>query len=173
VSGAPGLRALVLGGVLLASAGLATLLHHEPAVVIEAAAGDGQASERAWIGPAFVAALERLRAGDAAGAEARFAAISARAPWLVEAHVNRGFALLGLERPRGAVDAFQQALALRPHQANAYYGLGVAHDLLGNRDDAVGAMRTFVHLAPPDSPHVRRARSAIWEWQDARDDTAR
>ncbi|HSO06802.1 MAG TPA: tetratricopeptide repeat protein [Pelomicrobium sp.] len=86
-------------------------------------------------------------------------------PALPEAHVNLGYALIGLERYGAARDFFEGATALRPAQANAYYGLAVALEALGDVAGALGAMRTFVHLAPGDDPFRRRARAAIWEWE--------
>ncbi len=41
-------------------------------------------------------------------------------PRLPEAHVNMGFALLGLEKHKAAQDFFQGAVALNPRRANAY-----------------------------------------------------
>ena len=86
-------------------------------------------------------------------------------PTLAEAHVNMGYALLGLGRHGAARDFFEGATALRPGQANAYYGLAVALEAGGDLAGATGAMRTFVHLSPPDDPFVRKARAALWEWQ--------
>jgi len=86
-------------------------------------------------------------------------------PDMPEAHVNAGFALLGLEEPQLARRSFERALELRARQVNAYYGLGLALEELGDRSSALGAMRTYVHLAAPDDPFVRKARSALWEWQ--------
>ncbi len=89
-------------------------------------------------------------------------------PALPEAHVNMGFALIGLERYDAARDFFESALALRKEQANAYYGLAVALDELRDRPGAIGAMRTFVHLSKPDDPYVRKAEAAVWEWEAER-----
>jgi hypothetical protein len=58
-------------------------------------------------------------------------------------------------------------MALRPEQANAYYGLAVALEALGDRPGALGAMRSFVHLAKEGDPWVPKARAALWEWQAA------
>lgn len=88
------------------------------------------------------------------------------APSLPEAHVNAGFALIGLDRHRRAQRHFQYAIDLRPTQLNAYYGLALSLEGLGELDGALGAMRTFVHLAGDSNPHARRAWSAIWEWQN-------
>ena len=35
------------------------------------------------------------------------------------------------------------------------------NDLAG----ALGAMRSFIHLSTAADPYLRRARSAIWEWE--------
>jgi predicted Zn-dependent protease len=90
-------------------------------------------------------------------------------PGLPEAHVNMGYAMLGLERFKAAADFFSEATERRPGQANAYYGLAVALEAQGDVAGALGAMRTFVHLSPPDDPFVRKARAALWEWQVARE----
>ncbi|MBW2292414.1 MAG: tetratricopeptide repeat protein [Deltaproteobacteria bacterium] len=89
------------------------------------------------------------------------------APRMPEAHTNRGFALLGLKRPELAEQAFRQALEIKREQLNAYYGLAIAREDLGDRPGALGAMRTFVHLANAEDPFVRKGRAALWEWQDA------
>jgi tetratricopeptide (TPR) repeat protein len=90
------------------------------------------------------------------------------APRMPEAHVNMGYALLGLGRYQPAQDFFVSALALRPGQTNAYFGLAVAKEGLSDLPGALGAMRTFVHLSPNDDAYLRRARAAIWEWEQAR-----
>lgn len=87
------------------------------------------------------------------------------APEVPEVHVNMGFALLGLSRHAAARDFFLGAAELQPGQANAYYGLAIALDALGDRPGALGAMRTFVHLTVPDDPWLPKARAALWEWQ--------
>jgi tetratricopeptide (TPR) repeat protein len=88
------------------------------------------------------------------------------APRLTEAHVNMGFALLGLQRPAAARAAFDAAIGLKADQANAYYGLAMAHEGLGDLELAIGAMRSYLHLArAEDEAHLRRARAALWEWE--------
>ncbi len=86
-------------------------------------------------------------------------------PQMPEAHVDMGYALLGLGRYAAARDFFESALALRPAQHNAYYGLAIALDELKDLAGAVGAMRTYVHLAKADDPYLRKANAALWEWQ--------
>jgi len=86
-------------------------------------------------------------------------------PAMPEAHVNAGFALLGMDRPDAASDFFRSAIELRPRQLNAYYGLAEALERTGDLAGARGAMRTYAHLAPADDPFRRKAESALWEWQ--------
>lgn len=100
--------------------------------------------------------------------------VLALAPELPEAHVNMGFALLGLGRLDEARDFFAGATALRPGQANAYYGLAMASEAQGDLPYARGAMRSYLHLARAESPeHLRRARAALWEWEQAASAPAR
>ncbi len=86
-------------------------------------------------------------------------------PKMPEAHVNMGFALMGLKRYKAAGDFFASAIRLKPYQGNAYWGLAVSLDQLGDTEAALGAMRSYIHLAPPNDPYVRKARSALWEWE--------
>jgi len=88
------------------------------------------------------------------------------APRMPEAYVNMGYALLGLKRYHAAHDFFRTATDLDPYQANAYWGLAVALENGGDLKAALGAMRIFIHLAEPGDPFVRRARSALWEWEN-------
>lgn len=87
------------------------------------------------------------------------------APDMPEAHVNSGFALIGLGRFAVARDFFEGALALRKNQVNAYYGLAEALEGLNDLPGALGAMRTYLHLAPANDPYRRKAESALWEWE--------
>jgi tetratricopeptide (TPR) repeat protein len=88
------------------------------------------------------------------------------APRMPEAHVNMGYALLGLEQPDAAGGFFQAAIELNPRQANAYYGLAEAAEARGDYESALGAMRTFLHLSKADDPFRTKARSALWEWEE-------
>lgn len=86
-------------------------------------------------------------------------------PQMPEAHVNMGFALFGLERFEAARDFFYSAIELRPEQANAYFGLAISLERLGDLEGALGAMRTYLHRSKEDGAYQRRARAAIWEWE--------
>ena len=87
------------------------------------------------------------------------------APELPEAHANMGFALLGLRQWAQARSFFEAATDLRRDQINAYYGLAIALDELGELQGAVGAMQSYVHRVPPDDPFRSRAEAALWEWR--------
>lgn len=89
-------------------------------------------------------------------------------PALPEAHVNAGFALVGLEDYGKARAFFGTAIDLRPRQANAYYGLALALEGAGDLPGARGAMRTYLHLAPREDTYRRKAEAALWEWESAR-----
>jgi tetratricopeptide (TPR) repeat protein len=86
-------------------------------------------------------------------------------PDMPEAHVNAGFALLGLQHYAVARDFFEGAIELRKNQLNAYYGLAEALGGLNDLQGALGAMSTYLHLAPLDDPYRQKAASAISEWR--------
>jgi cytochrome c oxidase subunit I len=88
------------------------------------------------------------------------------APKMPEAHVNMGFALLGLQRYDMARTSFENATALKRDQLNAYFGLAVALEGLRDLQGALGAMRSYVHLSKADDPYLRKANAAIWEWEE-------
>jgi len=89
------------------------------------------------------------------------------APKMPEAHVNMGFALLGQKHYQLAAKYFSAATDLNAYQGNAYWGLALAYENLGDLQGALGAMRTYIHLAPKGDPFVTKARSALWEWESA------
>ena len=96
-----------------------------------------------------------------------FHRVLALEPAMPEAHVNAGFALLGMKQPAAARSFFEGAIALRKEQLNAYYGLAVAAEQLGDLPAARGAMRTYAHLARKDDPFRRKAEAALWEWESS------
>jgi len=90
------------------------------------------------------------------------------APALPEAHVNMGFALLGLSRHAAARDFFVEAIKLNKHQVNAYYGLALAQHGLKDLPAAIGAMRTYQHLIPASDPYRSRAEAVLMDWEAQR-----
>jgi hypothetical protein len=89
-------------------------------------------------------------------------------PRLPEAHVNMGFALLGLKSYDAARNSFETAIDLRPTQANAYNGLALALKGMNDTEGAIGAMRSYIHLSAPDDPYLTNARAILSEWETAR-----
>lgn len=85
-------------------------------------------------------------------------------PRLPEAHVNMGYALIGLKQYQEAADFFNTATEINPMQINAYYGLALAYEGVKNYTSAISAMESYIHLAAEDDPHLNKARSASWEW---------
>ncbi|HQQ72003.1 MAG TPA: tetratricopeptide repeat protein [Alicycliphilus sp.] len=117
----------------------------------------------------FDQAVAMLRQGEYEHAVTALHRVLVLAPKMPEAHVNMGFALLGLKRTKAARDFFESATVLKPDQANAYYGLALAWEASGDLAMATGAMRTYLHLARDEDPkHLARARAALWEWDRAR-----
>lgn len=89
-------------------------------------------------------------------------------PRLPEAHVNMGFALLGLKQYEESQRSFETAIDLRSAQANAYYGLALAMKGMNDTEGAIGAMRSYIHLSSPDDPYLNNARATLSEWETAR-----
>jgi tetratricopeptide (TPR) repeat protein len=88
-------------------------------------------------------------------------------PQLPEAHVNMGFALYEKGDFAGAQRFFESATALNKNQVNAYYGLAIAAFAQKNNAVAVGAMRAWLHLVPPDDPFRARGEAKFDEMQKA------
>jgi Flp pilus assembly protein TadD len=148
----------------LLAAGQATVLAVDPG---RDPAGHAAQARRAELELRFAQGVSMLHAKQYGFAATAWHRVLELAPKLPEAHVNMGFTMLGLERYDAAADFFSTAIELRPMQANAYYGLAETLDALHDRHGALGAMRTYLHLAAPDDPFVRKAQSAVWEWEAA------
>jgi tetratricopeptide (TPR) repeat protein len=86
-------------------------------------------------------------------------------PAMPEAHVNMGYALLGLHRDDEARDFFRGAIGLRPSQANAYYGLAEALADLGDLAGAIAAMRNYLSLTPTSDRFFAKGEAALVAWQ--------
>ncbi len=91
--------------------------------------------------------------------------VLALAPRMPEAHVNMGFALIGLNRFAVAREFFEAAIDLKSSQLNAYFGLALALEGLGDLPGALGAMRTYLHLSSNEDAHVMRARTDVLRWE--------
>lgn len=154
--------ALTLGLVLGGGAWVANL----PAPHAAIASGPDEAGEA--LRRQFDQAVIQLHARQYGPAQASLQQVLALAPGMPEAHVNLGFALLGLQKVPEARQAFETAIDLRPGQANAYYGLALSHEAAQDLELAIGSMRSYLHLArQEDDAHLARARAALWEWESA------
>ncbi len=87
-------------------------------------------------------------------------------PRMPEAHINMGYALIGLKEYKGAGDFFNTAIDIKPMQVNAYYGLALAYEGQNKLHLALSAMESYVHLADKDDPYLSRAKAASWEWNE-------
>ena len=155
--------AVVLGG------GLWLDQHTSRGPVTSGAVPPATMPHQSEVSERFNQAVLMLHAKQYAHAITSLHRVLALAPTLPEAHVNMGYALLGLKRNREAVAFFEGATALRPDQANAYYGLALAWEASGDLAMATGAMRSYLHLARQERPeHLSRARAALWEWDAVR-----
>ena len=166
--------ALTVAAVLLGGAWLAFIEPIHAPLAIAPASVDAHkdpdahslAATQAEVRLRFDAAVLMLHAKQYEPAAAALHRVLELAPKMPEAHVNMGFAMLGLQRPAVARDFFEGATGLKANQANAYYGLALAHEAGGDLEPALGAMRTYLHLArAEDEAHLRRARAALWEWE--------
>lgn len=123
--------------------------------------------KRAEIDQRFQQGVVMLHAKQYDHALTSFHRVLELAPEMPEAYVNAGFALLGKGDFSAAADFFDEATTLRRDQINAYYGLAVALEGMGNTRGAIEAMRTYVHRAPANDPYRVKAEAALWEWQEA------
>jgi len=110
-------------------------------------------------------AATHLRSGHYQQAINGFRAVLEQSPSMPEAYINTGFAHIELAQFEQALQSFQTAIDLRPGQVNAYWGLAVSLEGLCDIPGAMGAMRTYVHLAATDDPFLVKANAALWEWE--------
>lgn len=113
----------------------------------------------------FAQGVALLNAKQFEAAASEFHRVLELAPQMPEAHVNMGFAMVGVQRYAMAKDFFTVAIDLNAQQVNAYYGLAVALEGLHDLPGALGAMRSYVHLTKADDAYLPKANAAIWEWE--------
>lgn len=115
----------------------------------------------------FGLAVRHMQLGEYEAALKSWHEILLRDSGIPEVKVNMGFTLYELGQFPAARDFFVNAMEQNPFQANAYYGLALVSEQMGDLEGAMGAMRSYIHLAGPaeDERFIRRARSALWEWE--------
>ncbi|HEY2840480.1 MAG TPA: tetratricopeptide repeat protein [Pirellulales bacterium] len=123
-------------GVALAAAGRFSeaIEHHERAVQLEPRFGKAQNN---WGGTLLMMGQrDGFREGQIDEVIAHEREAIRINPTNVDAYYNLGLAMLLADRPEDAIKAFSQGLALSPRSGNAWQGIGIALDTLGNRSDA-------------------------------------
>ena len=83
-------------------------------------------------------------------------ALNAELPW---AHYNRGVTLVYLGRPEEALGEFQSVMDAAGGQADppVFFNLGLAHALLGHRQEAIASLREFLRQWPAEDVYRRQA----------------
>ena len=138
-----------------------TTSEQQPAVPLSA-----EEKRIAEITTRFEQGVVMLHAKEFEHAATAFHRVMELSPRMPEVYVNMGYAKLGQALPHEALLFFETATRLKPEQANAYWGMAVALESSGDLAGALGAMRTFLHLSPGNDNFARRARSALWEWEE-------
>lgn len=154
--------AVILGGTLIAKYDLLA----EQARSLRAR-GHAEMARRSELDTRWQQGVVMLHARQYDNAATAFHRVLELAPKMPEAHVNMGFALIGLQQFAAARDFFETATELNRDQINAYYGLAVALGELGDLEGGLGAMRVYLHRSPAGDPYRRKAEAAVWEWEDA------
>lgn len=129
------------------------------------AAGHAAQMRKDEVSRRFAQSVALLNAKQFEAAASELHRVLELAPQMPEAHVNMGFAMIGVQRYAMARDFFTAAIDLNTGQVNAYYGLAVALEGLRDLPGALGAMRSYVHLSTPDDAYLSKANAAIWEWE--------
>jgi tetratricopeptide (TPR) repeat protein len=124
-------------------------------------------SENIRLDQIFNAAVGHMQQGEYTRAVDLWHQILLIEPAVPEVKVNMGFSLFEVGRYQTARDFFISAMQHNAFQANAYYGLAITSEKLGDLEGALGAMKSYIHLARDKEaqPFIRKARSAVWEWE--------
>ncbi len=138
-----------------------------PATVLKDAGGHAQQMRADEIRRRFEHSVTLLQARDFDATVAQLHRVLELAPQMPEAHVNMGFAMIGIQRYAAARDFFNAATELNVNQLNAYYGLALALEGLNDLPGAMGAMQTYIHLSGADDPFRAKAENALRKWRAA------
>lgn len=138
-----------------------------PSTTGHAAVGSSQAARSVEIDMRFKQAAAMLHIKQYQYAATALHRVLQLAPNMPEAHVNMGYAMLGMGRHVAARDFFNEAIKLKPSQANAYYGLALASYNTGEMTTAIDALNSYIQLSNPDDPYLNQARAALSAWRQA------
>jgi tetratricopeptide (TPR) repeat protein len=78
------------------------------------------------------------------------------------AYYRLGLTYDGMEKPRKAIEKYDQALKVDPNYANAYYGRGVAYEDLGQVEQAIADFERFIELSD-NTYWIEKAQEQIRE----------
>lgn len=156
------LKALLLVSGLVVS--IVIIIKLWPDVLLQEQTSVDDISQKSMTTVLFNNAVTDLRKRHYRQAIDGFRQVLKLAPTMPEAYVNIGFANLEIKEYKQAKQAFNMALDLRVGQINAYWGLAVSLEGLCDIPAAIGAMRTYTHLAKKNDPYLKKANAALWEW---------
>jgi tetratricopeptide (TPR) repeat protein len=97
----------------------------------------------------------KTRPPDPAALIETYRAAASANPQDVQAQMNLGWGLYGATRHAEALEQFQRALALDADYVDAYYGQGLSHKALGNKEAAIAAFTKVAELAAQIEDQVR------------------
>lgn len=116
----------------------------------------------------LASARKMIEAGQADKAIELLNEVRSEVQQLPESYLVMGEALLKKKDFMTARDFFNTAINRDRRLADAYFGFAVAAEGLGDLQQALGGMRSYLHLQANPDPYrlkVAQARSAIWEWE--------
>ncbi len=79
-----------------------------------------------------------------------------------EQYLNEGIQLSSIGLFREALEAYEQALRLDPHFADAYFGKGNAFYFLGRYEEALHAFEQAIHLSPHNAAYHNNKGGALY-----------
>jgi tetratricopeptide (TPR) repeat protein len=126
--------------------------------------GHSKQQQQMLVQQQFADAAKLLQIGHFKQSITVFHKVLRKFPDLPEAHINLGFAMLGLGELKKSVKSFNYALKIQPQAADAYYGLALVAEKELEFELAMGAMRTYLHLRKDDA-YVAKARAALQYWE--------
>lgn len=109
----------------------------------------------------YVLASRAFKARDFAEAARRAKTAAKKFPDSATVYVLLGQSHGELRQFNDAVTAYDRVVQLRPDSAEAWYGLVIAHELLGQRDKARDALRTLEKLAPEWATSLKTSMPAL------------
>ncbi len=113
--------------------------------------------------PDVLTFIQELLASPAARPTSSSQRVNSRAHvnWTKEQYLNEGIRLSSIGLLREALEAYEQALRLDPHFAEAYHGKGNTLYFMDRYDEALHAFEQAIHLAPHNAAYHNNRGSAL------------